>query len=219
MNCERVDDLLPAYALDAIDTEERAAIEAHLGNCDQHEEVAALRAVSRALADLAPEREPSPALEGRLLEAAEAAERHRVAHPPRSARRALGWPVLAAALAALVVVLAGWNLMLRSDTGAQLVQVYREGEAWMRVEAEPSSSAVTVALGGLERRPDSEVFQVWAVRDGSWLTIGTCNTNPEGRWLGDFAFSLEGNDHVAVTIEPAGGSARPTGTRVFALPQ
>ena len=43
------------------------------------------------------------------------------------------------------------------------------------------------------------------------MSIGTFNTNPEGTWHGDFAFTLRSGDTLAVTIEDAGGSERPDG--------
>ncbi|MEZ4503488.1 MAG: anti-sigma factor [Dehalococcoidia bacterium] len=221
MNCAQVDELLPAFALDAVDAEERAAIEAHLATCDRHAEVAELQSVGLGLAELAPEREPSAALEARLLAAIDADQTTEA--PPTPARRqsiaSLGWPAIAAVLAILAVALGAWNLMLqRGADASELVYVQRDGEAWMRVETDLGSSQVSLVLGGLERRPETEAFQLWAIRDGRWLDIGTCNTNPEGRWRGEFAFELERSDLVALTIEPTGGSPRPTGPRVFEPP-
>jgi anti-sigma-K factor RskA len=56
---------------------------------------------------------------------------------------------------------------------------------------------------------------VWAVRDEGWTSIGTCNTNAEGWWHGDFDFQIRDGEAVALTIEPAGGSETPTGEPVL----
>ena len=48
------------------------------------------------------------------------------------------------------------------------------------------------------------------MRDGRWLSIGTFNANAAGGWQGDFDFALQSGDEIAVTVESAGGSERPT---------
>lgn len=248
MNCQQVDDLLAAYALDAVDDDERAAIEAHLATCDRHEEVTELRAASAALATLAEEREPSADLEARILADARGVadapsvegspERvvERAEEPVRLPERTshegtvrerdvLGRPgrgrslVLPAAIAAAVLLVAvgfGAGAFLAGgdgddDGGSQIVQTVSTGERWMRAEATEGDATVKVTLAGLRRLPESEGYQVWAIRDGGWLSLGVCNTDEDGWWAGDFDFALEPEDALAVTVEPAGGSERPTG--------
>lgn len=61
-------ELLGAYALDALSPDERDAVEAHLRHCARcRAEVADLASVTDQLALLAIERDPPPALRGRLL--------------------------------------------------------------------------------------------------------------------------------------------------------
>ena len=69
MNCDEVEDILGAYALDALPGELSADVTAHLATCSKHPEAAELRAVAGALAFAAPEAQPSAALKTRLLEA------------------------------------------------------------------------------------------------------------------------------------------------------
>ena len=70
---------------------------------------------------------------------------------------------------------------------------------------------VKVTLSGLRRRPEGEGYQVWVVRDDAWVSVGICNTNENGWWQGDFDFALDDEDLLAVTVEPSGGSTRPSG--------
>src|SRR5205809_7797084 len=69
MNCDEVEDLLGAYALEALPGDLWADVSAHLATCSKHAEAAELRAVAGALAFAAPEAQPSAALKTRLLEA------------------------------------------------------------------------------------------------------------------------------------------------------
>jgi len=73
MNCEQIRDLLEAYALDALDPEERATVEAHLAGCDDcralAEEYAELVAVLPGAVALASPLQPPAASKQRLLAA------------------------------------------------------------------------------------------------------------------------------------------------------
>ncbi len=220
MNCDEVRELAGAYALDALTEEERRQVNEHLGSCDLHDELAALRATALGLASAAPEREPPAELEARIIAAAlaPAQPEQRSFDAPASGRGlALPWlrrHVLAAALAAIVVVLGAWNAALQFGDGGgteTFVHVYRtESGLWLRVETQFGEPHAGVALGGLERLPAEQTYQLWAVRDGRWLSIGTFNANAEGRWQGDFDFALQSGDEIAVTVESGGGSERPT---------
>ena len=215
MNCEAVDDLLAAYALDAVDDEERDAIEAHLATCDSHEEVGELLAAAAGISALVEDREPSAALEARLLDAARRATRDPEPLPIRR-RLNLAWP--AAAAAALILVAVGFGagaLMTPEAEDEAMVQVVQQGTAWMRAEALAGESPVKVTLAGLRRLPEDVGYQVWAVRDPEWVSIGICNTDDEGWWDGDFDFAMQDGDALVVTIEPRTGSDRPTGEVVL----
>ncbi|MGE3962067.1 MAG: anti-sigma factor [Dehalococcoidia bacterium] len=217
MNCDAVDELLAAYALDAVDADERAAIEAHLATCGQHEEAGELIAAAAGLAWLAEEREPSAELEARLLGAvAASAPTSLPARRPRGI--ALRWPAAIAAAVVLLAVGFGAGALLPLGTGDEspsIVQVARAEGAFLRAEATAGASPVTVTLDGLERRAEGEGYQLWAVRESGWVSIGICNTNENGWWEGDFDFALAEGDAIAVTVEPVEGSAKPTSQPVL----
>jgi anti-sigma-K factor RskA len=70
MNCDEVEELLGAYAVDALPSDEAAAVRAHLAGCRNHAEQAAeLRAVASRLHALAGPVQPPAALRSRVLEA------------------------------------------------------------------------------------------------------------------------------------------------------
>ena len=214
MNCEAVDELLAAYALDAVDDDERAAIEAHLATCDRHEDAGELLATAGALALLADEREPSLALGPRLLASSQPDPGE------RRTGRVLPFRWVGAAAAAVLLLAAGFGAGALLSGGLSrgeesLVQVVVTDGALVRAEATPGEAPVKVTLSGLRRRPDGEGYQVWVVRDDVWVSVGICNTNENGWWQGDFDFALEGDDLLAVTVEPAGGSPRPSGEIVL----
>lgn len=216
MNCSDVDELLAAYALDAVDDDERAAIEAHLAGCVRHNGGPELIATAAGFAMLAEEREPSAHLEERLLASAGTSA---AAREPRRARvdlRDRRWPAAVAAAVIFAAVGFGAGVLLTSGGGEQsVVQVVQSEGAWMRAEAVEGQSTVRVVLAGLPPLPEEERYQVWAVRDARWLTVGICNTDTEGWWDGHFDFAMEAEDALAVTIEPAEGSERPSGELVL----
>ncbi len=214
MTCEELDDLLAAYALDAVDDDERAAIEMHLATCDRHAEAADLRATVVGLAALVEEREPAATLEARLMESVLPAGSFAVLRPRRGLT--VGWP--AAIAAAIVLTAFGFGagaLLVPGGTDESVVQVAQQGVAWMRAEAVAGEMPMRVTLAGLGRLSDDRGYQVWAVRDQKWMKVGMCNTDAAGWWDGDFDFALESDDALAVTVEPRAGSDRPTGAVVL----
>jgi len=74
----------------------------------------------------------------------------------------------------------------------------------------------SVFMAGFTRLPQAQAYQLWAVRDGVWLRIGICNTNEQGGWMGDFEFSVRAGEQIALTIEPAKGSEKPTSEPLLA---
>ncbi|MDA1003598.1 MAG: anti-sigma factor [Chloroflexi bacterium] len=224
MTHDEVRDLLPAYALGALDQDEHAAVEEHLGGCREHdEELIELRATVLALGTLAEEREPSAALAGEIERLTGEVPGDRSAVAPvhmrplaePGARRSVAhrwWPRAAAAAAVLLVVFtAGW--LAGGTLGAEERYSYvvqAPGGAVLEFSGIAGDDAVTVWMAGLDRLPPDQRYQIWAIRDDRWVTIGICNTNAEGRWRGDFAFTLATDEEIALTIEPTPGSDRPT---------
>lgn len=219
MNCEEISELLPAYALGALEPEEMEAVDAHLRTCDLHEaELVDLRATVFALDRHGAGASPSTSLAHRIRRVAEGAP---VEQPTRIRRPWFTRGFLRAAAAAAVLLLVftaglfAGPLLLGEDGETLAYSIQNENGALMEVHGSTSDETVTVIMAGLERLEDRS-YQVWAIRDGRWLSMGVCNTDEQGEWVGDFSFQLEGNEQVALTIEPRGGSdGGPTGETVL----
>ena len=167
-------ELLGAYALDALLSEERAALEAHLATCAEcRAELATLRIGVGAYALAAEERDPSPELRTRVWEAiwaepnfnrgetvvAQQPAQPAVAPTPapiplaeaRAARESRRLPVWSAVAAALAVVLIGgllaWSLSLRNDrSDLEATVVALEDQAQTVGQLDPQGA--DVAAGG-----------------------------------------------------------------------
>jgi anti-sigma-K factor RskA len=115
-NCEPFKESIEAYALGALDTEERATFEAHLATdcADCAKDVEEARWLVSQLAYLAPEAEPSDMLKGRLMQTvrAEAQAAKQIAPVKRGVPVWL-WAGVAAML--LFSVYSAWNAQRISE--------------------------------------------------------------------------------------------------------
>lgn len=213
MDCDELRELLPAYVLGALDAEELAAVEEHLRAGREHDdELVELRATVFALDRLVGDVATSgmrvtdvPRDRGRRAHLAGMGRFSRIA----SSRVGRG---IAAAVVVLLTFGAGWfgGQLLTGEGQAFSYAVQGQNGRLVELSGETSEDSVTVWMAGFERLPPEREYQIWAIRDGKWLSIGVCNTNAEGRWRGEFAFSAQPDEQFALTIEPAGGSPRPT---------
>ncbi|MGE3857975.1 MAG: anti-sigma factor [Dehalococcoidia bacterium] len=125
------------------------------------------------------------------------------------------WSLGAVAAIAIVMFGAGWFAGVRSAPEAQQAVRYSyemrspTGQL-VRFAGIEGTDRVTVTMDGIEALPEGRQYQVWAIRDGKWLSLGSCNTNAKGWWRGDFEFTLKSGEEVALTVEPTGGSPKPS---------
>ncbi|GEM_PF-4954527 len=165
--------LIPGYALQILDAEERREFDAHLGSCDVCPPmIAELRAAANLLAMSAPEDEPAPALRSRILSAvhdADAPARSlpvNVAAIPRAPWWAVlfGRPALASAMAVLVLAVAGlgyWGYRLQSDlstTQVRLARTYQAVQVMARADAKWQ-------MGGSQFAPQSSALLSFSSQD------------------------------------------------------
>lgn len=233
MDCEELQQNSAAYALGALSEEEMAKFEQHLAECDLDHEVQSFGDVASRLAAAAPAMEPPAGLRDRILAAA-ASDSGSVsatgvgpAASSTASRPTAGnagivaslWnlsaPAYGAAAMLLIVIgaLIGWAISASAggDDPVSLRHFHREEDGdWFRVETELGRPSMTLSVGNLDTLPAQSTYQFWAVRDEQWLPVGDFNTNPEGRWSGDFEFALEQGDTIAITVEPSDAGDTPT---------
>lgn len=218
-----------AYAVDAVDDNERALFEAHLAVCAEcRAEVASLRAATHRLSELGPVTPPDQVRE-RLL-----AEIKKIRPlPPVVARIERRRPrraqTLLAAAAVLGVVAGGAVVVeqLRHDgthqpsqnpvadvlhaADVQHVEAKISGGAKATLYWSASQHGAVLETHHLAAAPAGHVYQLWFQKGGTMFPAGTLSG-------GESPYLLKGDPDdataVGITVEPASGSTAPTTTPV-----
>lgn len=173
-----------AFVLDALDTEEAQEFEQHLRLCPGCEdELEPLRLAAAALAFAGELPPPRPELRRRVLATDPVVLQFR--------RRWKAPLVSAAALAACAALVVGITGRAEPRSVSLLVDGRR---------------AAMLVTHGLPAAPVGKVYEIWIVRGGRPSPAGFLH----GR-TGRLRRPLPPGAAVAVTLEPAGGSRRPTG--------
>ncbi len=235
--------LAGAYAVDALPRDERAFFERHLGACDTcRNEVDELRETAALLALVSVEPAP-PALRERVLAAADVTRQlppEPVAGPRGGGMGTRLRPFLApvaAALALAVVVLgtitADLNrrvdelgdrvvaaqqdsqvLSVLAADDAQTVELKTTGDATVRLLYSPELDRAVLVTDGLPAPGEESVYELWLAHDGEPVPAGLFRPDDEGRSLTVVESNVSGAELAAITVEPRGGSAEPTGPSV-----
>jgi anti-sigma factor RsiW len=222
-----IHELTAAYALDALDPDERQAYEAHLRSCEScQEELASFAGVTEALAVGASGPAPGPELRDRILAGARAEPQVVVPFAPQPRSRRLALPAVGAvaALAAVVAVAVGiWALQLSSDLDDTRSALERQREA-AAIVAAPDSRTIPLAAGqgrlvvapdgravlqlaGLEPAPAGKTYEMWVVEGEVPAPAGLFSGEGHTELVDG---TVEEGDVVAVTLEDEGGASTPT---------
>ena len=212
-----------AYAVNALSVEEAEAFRTHLEGC------AVCRQEVRELRDAAARMGASEALvppaylKARVLAAADATPQL----PPRvtpieAARRRRFGPKILAGAAAAVVLIAGavFGVSQIQDEepplAAGVSQVFEAPDAHsvevetshgpLRVATSQSEGEMAVDTRDLVPLDADHVYQVWTVVEGEPLPVVVLENPKEGAHMG----MPDPGTEVAITVEPAGGSEKPT---------
>lgn len=236
--------LTGAYAADALAGAELAEFEEHLGQCPAcAEEVRGFRETAARLG-IATSIVPPPALRRQVLEAASrtrqlAPSGHRLLDSGAPRRRTrLRRPLSAVAvtaMAAAIVVLA----FLQAGTQHRLEQAQSANQAVAAVLAAPGARIVAsgttvggtvtavvsardheavITAAGMPAPPASRVYQLWLISVTGARSAGLMPASSAGSTPPVLTADIQPGDHLGITIEPAGGSARPTTAPVVLLP-
>jgi anti-sigma-K factor RskA len=226
-----------AYALDALDEHERRQFEQHLAGCANcRAEVAELTAAASRLGAAAA-MTPPPGLRDSVL--AEIRQTRQL--PPQTAGtggRQSPWRTrLLLAAASVLAVLAGtlgvlaWqaderaaDLRAQSDRIAAVITAPDALTVSGPVEGGGQAAAVTssvrgeIALlaDGLAALPSERTYQLWVISPDEVRSGGVVDIS-DGRARYLTAADMSGVTTVALSVEPAGGSAEPTTDPVWLL--
>jgi anti-sigma-K factor RskA len=210
MEHAEIHELSAAYALDALDSEQRTEFEEHLLRCAEcRETVSLFQETAAALAYGVQTPAPPPALGGRILEQARR-ERPNVA--PLRPRWVLPATATVAAVAATVAIALGvWTAILDNRLDARPEALSLEGTNGSLIVA-PSGEG-TLLVDDLAAAPPGKIYEAWVIQDGLPRPAGTFAGG--GRVAFVLTRDVPEDAVVAVTVERAGGVEKPTTTPLF----
>lgn len=232
---EELRSLVAAYVLGSVPPEEVGIVRAHILTCDEC--MAEADGYSAAMDSLALAVEPVPVPAGfadRVLaqlapaeESSAAQETQAPQEQPATTRRAW-WkrtPLLAGGVAmlALMAVLAAGLIQTRADLdrSEQVLSavlhtdgIELKGTSGAAGELIPTNEGAVFAVAGLQEAPGSHVYQLWYMRDGEPVSVGTFETR-DSVLVMELDEPFDDYDAAAVTIEPEGGSQAPTSDPVI----
>jgi anti-sigma-K factor RskA len=204
-----VHDLTPAYALHALDAEEREHYESHLAQCDRcREELALLQESASALAWAVESPAPPAGLRDRILDGA----RGDNVVPLRPRR----WQAIAAIAACVAVGLGIWAATLNSTlhheraSAAQVVPL--QGRAGM-VAVDRNRDAVLV-VDKLPAAPAGMTYEAWVIPKGDAPHAAGTFAGDGGMAMVHLGMKVPRGAVVAATLEHA-KVAQPTSQPIF----
>ncbi len=243
MDHERFEELKDAYVLGALPQEEQAEFERYLAaHPERQAEVDELGAFANLLAFSPQQQDPPPELRRKVMEVveAEAAPRRARRRPIFAGIREYlnGWNLALGAAAMLVIGLLSWNVLLqdqvqdltgqveevRTDERPEQQQV-QEGRtiplegAWAQQGASAEvafidEDRVVLVAENMPSVPENRTCQIWVIHDDVPTPSGLFD--PDGNVTATaVTTSIEKADAIAVTVEPAGGSEKPTSDPVL----
>jgi anti-sigma factor RsiW len=234
--------LTGSYALDALPDPERVEFERHLQHCPSCEaEVRGLRATAARLA-MAQALQPPPGMEQRVLAAAyrtrqlpplptdrlRAARDHRRAQVARrfAPRRIAAFAAAASVAAAVALGISQVSTQHRLEStqasNAAISRVVTAPDARIETARTSAGGSVTVVASAALREavvtgtgtpPAGRVYQVWVMSPSGARSAGLM-AGPSTV----LASAVVPGDRIGITVEPAGGTSKPTTTPVAVLP-
>ena len=223
-----IHELTAAYALDALDVDDRASYEAHLSGCDRcRDELAAFWETTEALAVATAGPAPREELRARILEAARAERQTVVPFEPRNRRLvpALGAVAAIAAAAAIGIGLYAVNVSNDLDDAQSALVDHRAGAGGAcrsglarrragRGRRHGSWSAANgdavLVLDTVEPAPSGKTYEAWIIEGDARPPGRACSPAADGQDVVLIDGTVAPGAVVAVTVESAGGVDAPT---------
>ncbi len=229
---------IPAYSLGALDPDELSALESHLETCKSCQaELAAFHAVRDNLGLALPPRNPPAALRSRLQK--------RLSPSARAPRSNRTWSFSLAFLGAALVVLIGLNILSFVQVQSlqrqqsQLSRQIQTSQIALAMLAYPGIQTLPISEGSISGTllldkdrnvlvliawnlpplPDNQTYQAWfSDSKGERTSAAIFRSDPSLPFTTISIIppdNLSNFNSLGVTVEPAGGSPRPTGPRLF----
>ncbi|MBA3431668.1 MAG: anti-sigma factor [Actinobacteria bacterium] len=222
---EEYRELIASYVLNALSPGEMQEIGRHIASCEEcMREADSYSGVTSALTQAV---DPVPLPQGftdRVVAAGVGDPRSRTASKPRRSPferwRRLA-PVLALVLVAAVVAVGVIDARRDADRQEQVdrliaqsggMEMHGRGGATARLL--PRDDGFAFAARNLDAPPEGKTYQLWFIDGEREESAGTFGVE-DGQALVFDDTSLEGVDAVAVTVEPKGGSRKPTSSPVI----
>jgi anti-sigma factor RsiW len=198
MTNEDLHELTAAYALDALDDDERREFEAHLDDCAEcRAELAELSGTVGALAYAAEGPAPPDELRNRILVAArEEGPSNVVALRPRRTRLYAGAALAAVAAVALAIGL--WTGLSGGGSSPDKLA--------LSVKVDGGVAQMTVT--GLPDAPAGKTYEIWVIKGPTPKRAGVFHQG--GKQTVTLSRPVPPGATVAITLEKAGGVEAPT---------
>jgi len=231
LNDTHITESIPAYVLGCLEADEARHVSEHLAGCYVcRKELDAYQTIADEMLLMLPQVAPSEELKPRLME--------RVQRLKKPAPKPTGWrlpgrlfPVGAAAGLLLILLLVVSNLMLwntlSKSQGMMTGPLGMRALALANTDTAPGASGIVVVgadgengvlvVDKLPPLDETQEYQVWLEKDSKETSAAVFGVDEEG-YRGTRLIapeSLLSYSSVRVTIEPAGGSATPTGEQVL----
>jgi len=230
---------IPAYALGALDVDEATALESHLRTCDScSAELASYRAVGDVLLTAVPPKRPPEKLRQRLQEHLPSAQKPQSQLWPSFS---FGQLAMAAVLVLLVILNISSLVQLQAlqRQQAQFTRQIETGQAAFAMLAYPDTkslpisgsniagtlmldkdhNAAVLVAWNLPPIAENQTYQIWLINpNGERTSAGLFRPEPGQPVTTQSIFpsqTISSFTGLGVTVEPAGGSSKPTGMRIF----
>jgi anti-sigma-K factor RskA len=238
MDHERFEELKDAFVLGALPDEERREFEEYLASHPERQaEIDELGAVAGLLALSPEEHEPPPELRRRIMDVVEDEAGSPRVEESRSwlarMRVSLGVRELALGAATLLVIgLFTWSMFLRGEVqdlqgrvkalqdrlqGHQVVELAGTGtEQGARAELVTlEGDRAVLVVEDMPPVPEGKAYQIWVIEEDVPKPSGLFKPEQDSV-AAVVEHPLNGGDVIAVTVEPKGGSRKPTSEPVLA---
>lgn len=157
----------------------------------------------------------------------------------KAQRRWFSRPAVIAASAAAAVVLFFGGAIVGGSLAGNDSTTQQQASALAAINAAPDAQRATSAVAGggtatlvwsatlgtsaiiasdLPSLPKDKTYELWYIRGGEATPAGTMNAAETGSTWKVLAGTMKAGDTVGVTVEPSGGSSRPTTDPIVAIP-